>query len=288
MFERFTDEARQVVVLAQEEARALRHNHIGTEHILLGLLREDRGVAGRVLESLGVALEQVRTDVTRIVGAVEEVGLGQIPFTPRAKKVLELALREALSLGDQHIGSEHILLGLVRESDGLAMRILLDQNVDADKVRDAVSRARTEPALRRVVYGEPVQSESRDPGAMLTMIERQIRAFLHREPDNGDLLVILSTLPEGIVGRTLKELGIDEAALDGALARARAAGPDEIDDQIEVARRRKDAAIDAGDGDAAARHREEERRLEGERDADLIGRVRVRLGLAPPAAGAAE
>ena len=111
MFERFTERARQVVVLAQEEARTLKHNYIGTEHILLGLLREEEGLAARVLESLDITVERVRAQVVRIVGSGEEVTSGQIPFTPRAKKVLELALREALSLGHNYIGTEHILLG---------------------------------------------------------------------------------------------------------------------------------------------------------------------------------
>ena len=119
MFERFTERARQVVVLAQEEARTLKHNYIGTEHILLGLLREEEGLAARVLESLDITVERVRAQVVRIVGSGEEVTSGQIPFTPRAKKVLELALREALSLGHNYIGTEHILLGLVRENDHL-------------------------------------------------------------------------------------------------------------------------------------------------------------------------
>ena len=118
MFERFTERARQVVVLAQDEARALKHNYIGTEHILLGLLREEEGLAARVLESLDITVEEVRAQVARIVGQGDEVTTGQIPFTPRAKKVLELALREALSLGHNYIGTEHILLGLVRENEG--------------------------------------------------------------------------------------------------------------------------------------------------------------------------
>src|SRR5213078_1243244 len=108
MFERFTERARQVVVLAQEEARTLKHNYIGTEHILLGLLREEEGLAARVLESLDITVERVRAQVVRIVGSGEEVTSGQIPFTPRAKKVLELALREALSLGHNYIRTEHI------------------------------------------------------------------------------------------------------------------------------------------------------------------------------------
>src|ERR671917_373923 len=122
VFERFTERARQVVVLAQEEARILKDNYIGTEHILLGLLREEEGLAARVLESLDITVERVRAQVVRIVGSGEEVTSGQIPFTPRAKKVLELALREALSLGHNYIGTEHILLGLVRENEGVASR----------------------------------------------------------------------------------------------------------------------------------------------------------------------
>src|SRR5881392_2357394 len=137
MFERFTERARQVVVLAQEEARTLKHNYIGTEHILLGLLREEEGLAARVLESLDITVERVRAQVVRIVGSGEEVTSGQIPFTPRAKKVLELALREALSLGHNYIGTEHILLGLVRENQGVAARILLDFDADAELVREA-------------------------------------------------------------------------------------------------------------------------------------------------------
>jgi hypothetical protein len=144
MFERFTERARQVVVLAQEEARTLKHNYIGTEHILLGLLREEEGLAARVLESLDITVERVRAQVVRIVGSGEEVTSGQIPFTPRAKEMLELALREALSLGHNYIGTEHILLGLVRENDGVAARILLDFDADAEKIRNEVIRTMSE------------------------------------------------------------------------------------------------------------------------------------------------
>ena len=127
-------------MLAQVEARELKHNYIGTEHLLLGLLREEEGVGSRVIESLGVTLEGVRGQVARIVGEGDEVTSGQIPFTPRAKKVLELALREALSLGHNYIGTEHLLLGLVREDEGVGSRILLDFGADADTIRDAVVR----------------------------------------------------------------------------------------------------------------------------------------------------
>ncbi|HSP72233.1 MAG TPA: Clp protease N-terminal domain-containing protein [Gaiellaceae bacterium] len=141
MFERFTERARQVVVLAQDEARSLKHDYIGTEHILLGLLREEEGLAARTLASLGIGLEEVREQVARIVGmGDEEVHTGQIPFTPRAKKVLELALKEALALGHKCIGTEHVLLGLARENEGVAARILLDLGADAERVRDEVIR----------------------------------------------------------------------------------------------------------------------------------------------------
>ncbi len=155
MFERFTERARQVVVLAQEEARTLKHNYIGTEHILLGLLREEEGLAARVLESLDITVERVRAQVVRIVGSGEEVTSGQIPFTPRAKKVLELALREALSLGHNYIGTEHILLGLVRENEGVAARILLDFDADSEKIRNEVIRMLSGPGGRRGTGASP-------------------------------------------------------------------------------------------------------------------------------------
>ncbi len=163
MFERFTERARQVVVLAQDEARALKHNYIGTEHILLGLLREEEGLAARVLESLDITVEEVRAQVARIVGQGDEVTTGQIPFTPRAKKVLELALREALSLGHNYIGTEHILLGLVRENEGVAARILLDFDADAEKIRNEIIRMLSGPGRRQqggAASGPPDKSKS--------------------------------------------------------------------------------------------------------------------------------
>jgi ATP-dependent Clp protease ATP-binding subunit ClpC len=138
VFERFTERARQVVVLAQDEARTLRHNYIGTEHLLLGLLREERGLAAHALDALGITEEAARARVAEIVGQGAGITTGQIPFTPRAKEVLELALREALSFGHNYIGTEHILLGLVRENGGVGARILLDLGVDADQVRGAL------------------------------------------------------------------------------------------------------------------------------------------------------
>ncbi|MGA8487395.1 MAG: Clp protease N-terminal domain-containing protein [Gaiella sp.] len=140
MFERFTERARQVVVLAQDESRRLGYPYIGTEHILLGLLREEEGIAARVLEGLDITVEEVRAQVARILDQGDEVTTGQIPFTPRAKKVLELALRESLALGSNYIGTEHILLGLVRENEGVATRILLDFDADAEKIRNEIIR----------------------------------------------------------------------------------------------------------------------------------------------------
>jgi hypothetical protein len=141
VFERFTEDARQVVVLAQDEARALKHNYIGTEHILLGLFRVEGCLAAQVLESLGARLEEVRGKVVRIVGQGDAVTTGQIPFTKHARRVLELALREALSLGHNYIGDEHILLAIVRENEGVGARIMLDYDADAEKLRDAVIQA---------------------------------------------------------------------------------------------------------------------------------------------------
>jgi ATP-dependent Clp protease ATP-binding subunit ClpC len=177
MFERFTERARQVVVLAQEEARTLKHNYIGTEHILLGLLREEEGLAARVLESLDITVERVRGQVVRIVGSGEEVTSGQIPFTPRAKKVLELALREALSLGHNYIGTEHILLGLVRENEGVAARILLDFDADSEKIRNEVIRMLSGPARQRggaATTSGPASAEAKKSSKLLDQFGRNL------------------------------------------------------------------------------------------------------------------
>ncbi|MEV6306318.1 Clp protease N-terminal domain-containing protein, partial [Actinoplanes sp. NPDC051861] len=138
MFERFTDRARRVVVLAQEEARMLNHNYIGTEHVLLGLIHEGEGVAAKALESLGISLEGVRQQVEEIIGQGQQAPAGHIPFTPRAKKVLELSLREALQLGHNYIGTEHILLGLIREGEGVAAQVLVKLGADLNRVRQQV------------------------------------------------------------------------------------------------------------------------------------------------------
>jgi len=138
MFERFTDRARRVVVLAQEEARLLNHNYIGTEHILLGLIHEGEGVAAQVLVRMDISLKTVRDEVEEIVGAGGRAPSGHIPFTPRAKKVLEMSLREALQLGHNYIGTEHILLGLIREGEGVAAQVLTKLGADLSRVRQGV------------------------------------------------------------------------------------------------------------------------------------------------------
>ncbi len=163
MFERFTGRAREVVVLAHDEARALGHNYIGTEHLLLGLLREEEGLAARVLEGIDVTLEEARAQVVRIVGRGDEVGAGQIPFTPRAKTVLELSLREAIALGHDYIGTEHILLGLVREHEGVGAEILRDFDADARTIRSQLLRILGSPARGEA---EPDRPTVGSPGTM--------------------------------------------------------------------------------------------------------------------------
>ena len=155
MFERFTERARQVVVLAQDEARGMGHSHIGTEHILLGLLREEQGLAARVLAELGIGIEDVRARIVAEVGQGHDdiAATGQIPFTPRAKKVLELALRESLTLGHNSIGTEHLLLAIGRENGGLAMRVLWDLGVGEENLREAVIGA---------LNGQPLAPELRE------------------------------------------------------------------------------------------------------------------------------
>jgi ATP-dependent Clp protease ATP-binding subunit ClpC len=141
MFERFEESSRQVIVLAQDEARALQHNYIGTEHLLLGLLRERDGIAAQVLESLGLTVDDARAAVGRIVGRGADLTGKQIPFTPRAKKVLEGALREAIALHNLFIGTQHLLLGLLREDGSVAVRILLEHDLEPDAVRERVHAA---------------------------------------------------------------------------------------------------------------------------------------------------
>jgi ATP-dependent Clp protease ATP-binding subunit ClpA len=224
VFERFTERARMVVVLSQEEARALRHNYIGTEHILLGLLREEEGIAARVLESMGITAEGVRGRVERIVGPSEEASPGQIPFTPRAKKVLELALREALSLGHNYIGPEHVLLGVVRENEGVGARILLDFDADSEKVRNEVIQLLGNPPRRPpapelgVDVGLPIEIGASAPvRQLLRAAAERTFAAQRTEIEPYDLLHALAG--DASVVSLLAELGVDEAALRQAIKR---------------------------------------------------------------------
>jgi ATP-dependent Clp protease ATP-binding subunit ClpC len=148
MFARFTERARQVVVLAQDEARALRHDYIGTEHLLLGLLREEEGLGARVLRGLGIEIDAVRAIVRSRVGEGEQEASGQIPFTAHAKQTLELSLREALSLGHQFIGTEHLLLGFVRRGEGIGIDILEQLGASPTVVREEVIRMLSGPGRR--------------------------------------------------------------------------------------------------------------------------------------------
>jgi ATP-dependent Clp protease ATP-binding subunit ClpA len=191
MFERFTDRARRVVVLAQEEARMLSHNYVGTEHILLGLIHEGEGVAAKALESLGISLEAVRAQVEEIIGHGEQTPSGHIPFTPRAKKVMELSLREALELGHDYIGTEHILLGLIREGDGVAAQVLIRLGADLNRVRQqviALLYQSKEPRLARQPAGEGAPLP--EVQARLDAVEDWLAAVEQRVgtgPDTNDL-----------------------------------------------------------------------------------------------------
>ena len=156
MFERFTDRARRVVVLAQDEARGLKHNYIGTEHLLLGLISEGEGVAAKALETMGIKGEAVRASVIEIIGEGEKPVEGHIPFTPRAKRVFELSLREALQLGHNYIGTEHLLLGLLKEGEGVAAQVLTKQGADLAQVRQTVIQ----------MLGRSRALELRDPRAV--------------------------------------------------------------------------------------------------------------------------
>jgi ATP-dependent Clp protease ATP-binding subunit ClpC len=163
VFERFTDRARRVVVLAQEEARLLNHNYIGTEHLLLGLIHEGEGVAARALESLGISLESVRSEVEEIIGHGGAPTGGHIPFTPRSKKALEMSLREALELGHNYIGTEHQLLGLLRVKDGVAAEVLTQLGADHDRVRQQVIQLLEGMPVseREVIFTAPTSSHRR-------------------------------------------------------------------------------------------------------------------------------
>jgi Clp amino terminal domain, pathogenicity island component/UvrB/uvrC motif len=227
MFEKFTDRARRVVVLAQEEARMLSHDYIGTEHLLLALIREGQGVAAKALQSLGISLQAVRHQVEEIIGQGQGPQQGHIPFTPRAKKVLELSLREAHQLGHDYIGTEHLLLGLVREGQGVAAQVLVRLGADLDRVRQQVIQ---------VLHGYPGK-EPASPGA-----------------------------PGGPGGRGPSDVSARVTALESRLAAIEqrvGTGPaaGDLDEQIAQVRRDKESAIDSQDFEQAGSLRDRERQL---------------------------
>jgi Clp amino terminal domain, pathogenicity island component len=226
MFERFTDRARRVVVLAQDEARRLNHNYIGTEHILLGLIHEGEGVAARALQSLGISLEAVRQQIEEIIGRGQQAPSGHIPFTPRAKKVLELSLRESLQLGHTYIGTEHILLGLIHEGDGVAAQVLVRLGADMNRVREQVIEL-----LHGHQAEEPVSAPS---------VAAELR-----------LLPAVKTHLEAVEQRLT------------AIEQRVGTGPDtsDLDEQIAHVRREKESAMDAHDYERAAERRNREKEL---------------------------
>jgi ClpA/ClpB-like protein/UvrB/UvrC motif-containing protein len=228
MFERFTDRARRVVVLAQEEARMLNHAHIGTEHLLLGLVHEGQGVAARALESLNISLSALRREVEEIIGRGEQPPSGHIPFTPQAKQVLELSLRESNQLGHSYIGTEHILLGLLREGEGVAAQVLVKMGTDLNRVRQRVVE---------LLHGRSGERPS----------EGRMRAR-----SAGDILDLLDALDQRL----------------GAIERWVGIRPDrrDLDEEIARVRGEKEAAIDAQDFETAAALRDQERELLAGRD----------------------
>ena len=245
MFERFTNRARRVVVLAQEEARMLNHNYVGTEHLLLGLIHEGQGTAAKALESLGIGLDMVRREVEEVIGEGQEAPSGHIPFTPRAKKVLELSLREALELNHNYIGTEHILLGLIREGEGVAAQVLVRLGADLDRVRQqvidllAAYKARAEEA-EQAVPSEPAEPSA--PSASAAPAEGRRR---ERQA------VALAGRIEAIEARL--------SAIELRLG----SGPDlgDLDEQITQVTMEKQEAVAAGRHEQAAALRNRERRL---------------------------
>jgi hypothetical protein len=299
VFEKFTQGARQAVVLTQEEARALNHNYIGTEHILLGLIREEEGAAARVLESLGVTLDRVREMVVAIVGRGTDPSSGQIPFTPRAKRALEVAVHESLTLGHTEIETEHILLGLSRESESVAVRILLDCGVDAEQLREATVRRLAgpgpAPAISLVSFGaergeEVERSWLGGLAPVLHALQREIERTLGRVPDSGDLLLTLASAPDTRAAAALRALGVDADGLARAVGEVRAhSAPSAAElvqahDEASIARQN---AAEKQDYETAAAHRDQERQLREALDAARIGPevvevIRARLGLTAP------
>jgi len=313
VFERFTQEARQVVVAAQQEARDLRHNYIGTEHLLLGLMRQEPAIACQTLESLEISHQQIRAEVLARVGPGRSASPGQMPFTARAKHVLELSLREALSLGHHYIGTEHILLAITAETEGMASQILVDHGVDERTIRGKVLEllpTRT-PEQRGVSAGRGTGSAqeagvvmSRSGGSaaawldgvgpLLSRLGAEIPPKLKRGSDSGDLLMVLALSPGTLAAEALRELGIEIDVLQEAIERSRAASPDPVADprrRLSEIRRAKEEAIANQRFEEATRLRDQEReasaqaRTAAEPPSEVVAEIRSRLGLAGPAPG---
>jgi len=239
MFERFTDRARRVVVLAEEEARLLNHNYIGTEHLLLGLIREGEGVAAKALESLGISLDAVRQQVEEIIGQGQQAPSDGISFTPRAKKVLELSLRESLQLGHNYIGTEHILLGLIREGDGVAAQVLVRLGAGLNRVRQQVIQLLhgyqgKEPESAGTGEGSRLGKRARaelleDAPARIEALDRRLAAierWVGLRPDLGDLDQEIAQVrrdKDAAVGRQDFEVAAELRDKESQLLAARAA-----------------------------------------------------------------
>jgi ATP-dependent Clp protease ATP-binding subunit ClpC len=219
MFERFTDRSRRVVVLAQEEARLLNHNYIGTEHLLLGLVHDGEGVAAKALESLGISLEAVRAQVEQIIGQGQSAPSGHIPFTPRAKKVLELSLRESKQLGHDYIGTEHILLGLIREGEGVAAQVLVNLGGGLSRVRQQVIQLLSGGEAAVEQAGAPtrlvrmtVPEDLREAQEQLTQVRRQKERAIDAE--DFDRAAALRDQEQQLLGRLVERERAWTAGLD--------------------------------------------------------------------------
>ncbi len=265
MFERFTDRARRVVVLAQDEARALNHNYIGTEHLLLGLIHEGEGVAAKALEQMGISLEAVREKVVEIIGEGQQAPKGHIPFTPRAKKVLELSLREALQLNHSYIGTEHILLGLIREGEGVAAQVLVKLGADLNRVRSTVlqllsgyqgrevgAEATGDPQPAGVGGSAPASSAELDKfGRNLTQLAREgkLDPVIGRDKEMERVMTVLSRRTKNnpvLIG----EPGVGKTAVVEGLAQAVVRG-----DVPETLRDKQIYTLDLGSLVAGSRYR---------------------------------
>jgi Clp amino terminal domain, pathogenicity island component/UvrB/uvrC motif len=310
VFERFTEDGRQVVASAQEQARSLNHDYIGTEHLLLALLAHD-GIAPSTLAAFGVTIEKARAEVIRRVRQTGVEARGQMPFTPRAKKVLELALREAIALGHDFIASEHLLLGLAGDIEGVAAQILTDLGADPQAIREAVLEKMRLPEYRPRTRVTTASASGRtasiprragplpilDPswlGAIATAMNRlapEIRRELGRQPDPGDLLLVLALLEDTVADAALRQLGVNPDTLWATierLRRQRSKRDEELSTRINEVRAAKELAIESQEHERAARLRDEERTLTEQRrsggalSAETLSAIRRTLGLPGP------